>query len=144
MTFFDSEDDVVRHRVVVGQERPNKLTRFDPQGVSPSQVTGLRDTTSPVLELRNEGVIVGTHPFGQIALGQTASLAQLTQPASCFIAELLAQLGRSSRCTGMAHGASRVWLVERFHRLCGPPAVGARSADKTIEPTGWFEAPARS
>src|SRR5215510_13160727 len=82
---FDSENDVVCHWVVVGQNPLNKLARLDPQGLGPNQVTVRRDTALPVLELRNESVIFGPHHFGQLALGQTALLSQLAQPMSSFI-----------------------------------------------------------
>jgi hypothetical protein len=68
------ENDIVRHRIVVRHEPQNKFTGLDPQGVSPNQVTVWWDTTSSVLELRNESVVLGAHLFREVTLGQTASL----------------------------------------------------------------------
>src|SRR5262245_3288659 len=87
-------DDVVRARIVVVHEPANKLTGLDPQSAGPEQVAAGRNTASSVLELRNERVIPGSHYFSQTALRQSTALAQLAQPLSRLLAQLVASLGR--------------------------------------------------
>jgi hypothetical protein len=79
---FTLEDDVVRHGIVAGHEPQNKRMGLDPQDAGPKQVAVRWDTTSSVLDLRNKGVILGTHQFGELSLGQAASLPQLAEPVS--------------------------------------------------------------
>src|SRR5215831_6744119 len=90
------EKKAVRDRVVVGQERPNELGRFDAQRVGPDQVAVRRNAAAPVLQLRNERVILGADQLGQPALGNAAPRPQLAQPIPGAEAKLLCQRFRSS------------------------------------------------
>jgi hypothetical protein len=80
------EDDPVSFRVVVGREALNELTGRNLEGVGPHQVSVLRDKTSTVLKLGYESVDLDSHFFSQFALGQTALLPQLAQPAARLFA----------------------------------------------------------
>src|SRR5262249_28933810 len=69
------EDDVVRHRLIIGRDCSHELAWLDAKGVGPEQTTVRRDPPQAGFELRNERVELGPDAPGEFTLRQTAFLA---------------------------------------------------------------------
>src|SRR5215471_18315262 len=76
-----SNEDMMRHWIVVTQQSPNELARCHSQGVGPNQVTLGRQPTSTAFDLRHERIL-GSHLSRQFALGQTSLIPELAKPAA--------------------------------------------------------------
>src|SRR5215510_4907506 len=81
------ENDIVKLRIVVGQEFPGERAWIDLQRHGPSQIAARRYATSTLLDLRDEGKL-GSQLSRQTTLGQTALLSQFAQPAPRRAAQL--------------------------------------------------------
>src|SRR5215831_5382672 len=76
-----SNEDMMRHWIVVTQQSPDELARCHSQGVGPDQVTLGRQPASTAFDLRHERIL-GSHLSRQFALGQTSLIPELAKPAA--------------------------------------------------------------